>query len=61
MVVIETVFNLPGASRYMSDAIIDRDLTVVQGLVMLTGILVVMANLAADLIYGWLNPRVRYE
>ena len=61
MVVIETVFNLPGASRYMSDAIIDRDLTVVQGLVMLTGILVVIANLIADLLYGWLNPRVRYE
>ena len=61
MVVIETVFNLPGASRFMSDAIIDRDLTMVQGLVMLTGILVVISNLVADLLYGWLNPRVRYE
>ncbi len=61
LVVIETVFNLPGASRYMADATIDRDLTVVQGLVMLTGILVVLSNLAADLLYGWLNPRVRFE
>ena len=61
MVVIETVFNLPGASRFMSDAIIDRDLTMVQGLVMLTGILVVISNLIADLMYGWLNPRVRFE
>jgi peptide/nickel transport system permease protein len=61
MVVIETVFNLPGASRFMSDAIIDRDLTMVQGLVMLTGILVVISNLIADLLYGWLNPRVRFE
>ena len=60
LVVTETVFNLPGVARYLVDAILWRDYPVVQNLVMFIAIAVVLANLAVDLAYGWLDPRIRY-
>lgn len=60
LVVTETVFNLPGVARYLVDAILWRDYPVVQNLVMFIAIVVVLANLTVDLLYGWLDPRVRY-
>lgn len=61
LVVTETVFNLPGVARYLVDAILWRDYPVVQNLVMFIAIVVVLANLTVDLLYGWLDPRIRYE
>jgi peptide/nickel transport system permease protein len=61
MVVVETVFNLPGASRFMTDGIRGRDYNLVQGIVLLTGVFVVFSNLLTDIVYAWLNPRVRYQ
>ena len=60
LVVTETVFNLPGVARYLVDAILWRDYPVVQNLVMFIAIVVVVANLSVDLLYGWLDPRIRY-
>ena len=60
LVVTETVFNLPGVARYLVDAILWRDYPVVQNLVMFIAIVVVLANLTVDLLYGWLDPRIRY-
>jgi peptide/nickel transport system permease protein len=60
LVVTETVFNLPGVARYLVDAILWRDYPVVQNLVMFIAIVVVVANLTVDLLYGWLDPRIRY-
>jgi peptide/nickel transport system permease protein len=60
LVVTETVFNLPGVARYLVDAILWRDYPVVQNLVMFIAIVVVMANLTVDFLYGWLDPRIRY-
>ena len=60
LVVTETVFNLPGVARYLVDAILWRDYPVVQNLVMFIAIVVVIANLTVDLLYGWLDPRIRY-
>ena len=60
LVVTETVFNLPGVARYLVDAILWRDYPVVQNLVMFIAIVVVLANLTVDLVYGWLDPRIRY-
>ena len=60
LVVTEQVFGLPGIGRMMVDAINQRDYPVVQLVVTLTGFVVVMANLGVDLIYGWLDPRIRY-
>ena len=60
LVVTETVFNLPGVARYLVDAIQFRDYPIVQNLAMLIAVVVVMANLTVDLLYTWLDPRIKY-
>jgi oligopeptide transport system permease protein len=59
--VVETVFGLPGTGRYLVQGAINRDYTLVTGMVIVYGTLVLLLNLLADLAYGWLDPRVRYE
>jgi peptide/nickel transport system permease protein len=60
-VVTETVFTLPGVGKFMVDAVIQRDYLVVQmGLLVLT-IGVMLSNFAADIIYTYLDPRIRYD
>src|SRR5712692_9539044 len=60
LVVTETVFNLPGVARFLIEAILWRDYPIVQNLVMFIAIVVILSNLAVDLLYGWLDPRVRF-
>ena len=60
LVVTETVFNLPGLARFLVQAILWRDYPIVQTLVMFIAIVVVLSNLFVDLLYGLLDPRVRY-
>jgi peptide/nickel transport system permease protein len=60
LVVTETVFNLPGVARFLVEAILWRDYPIVQNLVMFIAIVVILSNLAVDLLYGVLDPRVRY-
>jgi peptide/nickel transport system permease protein len=60
LIVTETVFNLPGVARYLVDAIQYRDYPIVQNLAMLIAVVVVFANLAVDLLYTWLDPRIKY-
>ncbi len=60
LVVTETVFNLPGVARFLVEAILWRDYPVVQNLVMFIAIVVILSNLVVDLLYGILDPRVRY-
>lgn len=59
--VVETVFELPGTGRYLVQGAIDRDYTLVMGMVLVYGTLTLLANLAADLVHAWLDPRVRHE
>jgi peptide/nickel transport system permease protein len=60
-VVTETVFTLPGVGKFVVDAVIQRDYLVVQmGLLVLT-IGVMFSNFAADIIYTYLDPRIRYD
>jgi oligopeptide transport system permease protein len=59
--VVETVFGLPGTGRYLVQGAINRDYTLVMGMVIVYGALTLALNLVADLIYGWLDPRVRHE
>jgi peptide/nickel transport system permease protein len=61
LVVIENVFNYPGLGRLMIFAIDRRDLPLLQAVIMVTVLGFALANLAADLLYGWLNPRIRLE
>ncbi len=60
-VILETIFTLPGIGRYLIDAIFNRDYPVVQTIVMLLGVLFVALNLITDILYGVLDPRIRYE
>lgn len=60
LVVTETVFNLPGVARFLVEAILWRDYPVVQNLVMFVAVVVISMNLAVDVLYGLLDPRVRY-
>jgi peptide/nickel transport system permease protein len=60
LIVTETVFNLPGVARYLVDAIQFRDYPIVQNLAMLIAVVVVFANLTVDLLYTWIDPRIKY-
>jgi oligopeptide transport system permease protein len=60
-IVVETVFGIPGVGRYFIDGALNRDYTLVMGTVILAAVLVLVANLMVDLLYAWLDPRVRYE
>lgn len=60
-VVIEQIFGLPGIGRYFVQAALSRDYTLVMGVVVFYGVLIVLFNLLVDLLYGWLNPQIRYE
>jgi peptide/nickel transport system permease protein len=59
-VLIETVFNIPGMGRLLVDAVFAQDYPVVQGVSLLTAIVVVLTNIVVDISYGWLDPRIRY-
>ncbi|NDV85450.1 ABC transporter permease subunit [Aurantimonas aggregata] len=60
VVVTESVFNIPGLGRLTVDAILARDYPVIQGLILLTSGIYVLVNLAIDLSYAFLDPRIRY-
>jgi peptide/nickel transport system permease protein len=59
-VITEYIFALPGVGRLVVDAIFSRDYPLVQGVILLISIGFVLSNLAVDIIYGWLDPRIRY-
>lgn len=58
-IIIESVFGLPGIGRYFLTGAINRDYTLVVGITVLYGALIIVCNLLADLCYAWLDPRVR--
>ena len=60
-ILIETVFAWPGVGRLLYDAVTTRDNIVVVGVFLLTAVLVVLVNLLTDIIYGFLDPRIRTE
>jgi len=58
-VIVESIFNLPGLGNLLLNAVIHRDYPVVQGAVLFVGTAVIAVNLAVDLAYGYLDPRIR--
>lgn len=58
-VILENIFSLPGMGLYFYNALIDKDLPVIQGVVLLTALIFVVLNLAVDVLYAYLNPKVR--
>ena len=59
--VVELAYSLPGIGRYFVQGAINRDYTLVMGVVVFYAALIVLFNLCVDLVYGWLDPRVRYD
>jgi peptide/nickel transport system permease protein len=60
-VIIEQVFNIPGVGRLIISAVLRRDYPVIQGVILLTAGVYVLVNLAVDLAYLALDPRIRYQ
>ncbi len=58
--IIEVVFAIPGMGRALVEAIVQRDYPVIQGLIMITAATFVVLNLLTDLLYAFLDPRIRY-
>jgi len=60
-VVTETIFSWPGMGRLVVQAIYDRDYPVIQGCILFFAVIFVIINLAVDILYGILDPRIRYD
>jgi peptide/nickel transport system permease protein len=58
-VIIEQIFSLPGIGQYVLQAIAEKDLPVIQGVVLITATAFVLINLIVDVLYGYLNPKIR--
>ncbi len=60
-VITEYVFALPGVGRLVVDAVFARDYPLVQGVILLIALGFILSNLLVDLLYGWIDPRIRYR
>ena len=60
-VVIEQIFGIPGIGRYFVQGALNRDYTLVMGVVIFYGGLIMALNLIVDLLYAYLDPKVRYD
>lgn len=60
-VVIEQIFSVPGLGRYFVTGALNRDYTLVMGVVVFYGVLIIALNFLVDLAYAWLDPKVRYR
>ena len=59
-VIVEQIFNVPGMGRWLVQAALQRDLLIVQAMILVIAIAIVIANLLTDISYGMLDPRIRY-
>ena len=60
-VIIESIFLIPGVGRILIEAIFHRDFPMIQAVLVVIGAGVLLINLVVDLLYGWLDPRIRYN
>lgn len=60
-VVIERIYGIPGLGSYFVQGALNRDYTLVMGVVVFYGIVIILLNFIVDLLYAWLNPRIRYD
>jgi dipeptide transport system permease protein len=59
-ILTETIFSWPGIGKWMVDSVFKRDYQVVQGGLMLIAAVIMVVNLIVDVLYGFINPRIRY-
>ncbi len=60
-IIVETIFSVPGVGRYFVDAALNRDYTLVMGTVVVIAIFTILFNLVVDVLYAFVDPRVRYD
>lgn len=59
--IVETIFGIPGIGKYYITAVTGRDYSVVMGITVLLSVIIIVANLVVDILYGYLDPRIRDE
>jgi peptide/nickel transport system permease protein len=60
-VVVEQIFSLPGIGGYLMQAVLGRDFPVIQGISLCVALVFIFMNLATDILYSYLDPRIRYD
>jgi peptide/nickel transport system permease protein len=60
-VFVETVFAVPGMGRLIVTSVTSQDYPYVQAIILILATVTLLSNLAVDLLYGWLDPRIRYD
>jgi len=60
-VIVEAVFNWPGVNSLLLQSVLDRDYPVIQGVILVVSLMFILINLATDLAYGFIDPRIRYD
>jgi oligopeptide transport system permease protein len=60
-VVIERIYNIPGLGSYFVQGALNRDYTLVMGVVIFYGVIIILLNFIVDLLYAWMNPKIRYD
>ncbi len=60
-IIVETIFAIPGVGRYFIEAALNRDYTLVMGTVVVIAIFTILFNLIVDVLYAFIDPRVRYD
>ena len=61
LVIVERIFNVPGIGGLFLQGVEKRDFPLIQGVAIFLGVIVVVSNLLVDLVYSWLDPRIRYK
>jgi oligopeptide transport system permease protein len=59
-VVIERIYSIPGLGSYFVQGALNRDYTLVMGVVIFYGVIIILLNFIVDILYAWMNPRIRY-
>jgi peptide/nickel transport system permease protein len=60
-VLVEQVFNINGIGRLAANAVLSQDYAVIQGVILMTAVMVTIVNIIVDISYAWLDPRIRYS
>ena len=60
-VVIERIYSIPGLGSYFVQGALNRDYTLVMGVVIFYGVIIILLNFVVDILYAWMNPRIRYN
>ena len=60
-VVIERIYSIPGLGSYFVQGALNRDYTLVMGVVVFYGVIIILLNFIVDILYAWMNPKIRYS